>query len=61
MYWALLYSQMVVDTVLHNSKVTELNLDYTQLVFLPFCESGNSHQHFLYDFNGSQLGLGKVI
>lgn len=42
MNWVLLYPQMVTGTVLHNSKVTELNLDYTPLVFLPFCESGNS-------------------
>lgn len=42
MYWVLLYSQMVTDTVLQNSKVTELNLDYKPLVFLPFWESYNS-------------------
>lgn len=38
----LLYSEMVADTALHNSEVTELNLGYTPLVSLPFCESHNS-------------------
>ncbi|PKU41491.1 hypothetical protein llap_8213 [Limosa lapponica baueri] len=30
---------MVTGPVLHNLKVTELNLDYTLLMILPFCES----------------------
>lgn len=62
LYWVLLYSPMVTDTVLHNSKVTELNLDYTPLMVLPFCELVKSFTStLLSDFNVSQLGLGKII
>lgn len=38
---------------------SELNLDYTPLVVLPFCELVMST--LLSDFNVSQLGLGKII
>lgn len=61
-FWVLLYSQMVTDTVLHNSKVKELNLDYTLFMLLPFCQTGSFFTStFLYDFSGAQLGLGKAI
>lgn len=53
---------MVTDTVLHNSEVTELNLDYALLVILPFWETGSFFTStFLYDSSRAQLGLGKVI
>lgn len=47
LFLVLLYSQVVTDTVLHNSKVVELNLGYTLFMFLPFWETGSfSHQLF---------------
>lgn len=47
LFLVLLYSQVVTDTVLHNSKVAELNLGYTLFMFLPFWETGSfSHQLF---------------
>lgn len=47
LFLVLLYSQVVTNTVLHNSKVAELNLGYTLFMFLPFWETGSfSHQLF---------------
>lgn len=58
----ILYSQMVTVTVMHDSKVTDLNLDYTLVVFLPFWETGSFFTStFLNYSSGAQLGLGKVI